>query len=212
MPSSRCSSIPTIVNTVRKVKPSSILDIGAGFGKWGVLFREYTDIIGSQRDPARYERKNWQVRIDGIEVHEPYITPLHRFIYNTLYIGDARTRIHDTPQYDIVFLGDVIEHLPKDEGAQLLRDCLDHANWFVLVTTPAVEVSQDALCGNEYERHRSFWTPDDFAAIGRCVTAVTEGNILAAALLKPGVAPPQMSSVRPQSVWVRLKNLIDPRR
>ena len=69
MPSSRPNTIPTVVHLLRQLKPQSILDVGVGFGKWGHLFREYTDIIEAEHDPARYQRKNWRIRIDGIEGH-----------------------------------------------------------------------------------------------------------------------------------------------
>ena len=48
-------------------QPLRILDVGVGFGKWGHLFREYTDINEAEHDPARYARENWRVQIDGIE-------------------------------------------------------------------------------------------------------------------------------------------------
>ena len=67
MPSSRPNTIPAVVHLLRQIQPRSILDVGVGFGKWGHLFREYTDIHESENDPARYPKKNWHVRIDGIE-------------------------------------------------------------------------------------------------------------------------------------------------
>src|ERR1051325_10519734 len=106
MPSSRPNTIPTVINLVRQLRPRSILDIGVGFGKWGHLFREYTDINESERDPARYPRSGWQVRIDGIEGHAPYVTEMHRYIYNEVHLGDAMELLPRLPIYDLVFLGD----------------------------------------------------------------------------------------------------------
>src|SRR4030095_10541174 len=109
MPSSRPNAIPTIIHLVRQLKPRSILDVGVGFGKWGHLFREYTDILEAERDPARYQRQNWQVRIDGIEGFPDYLTDMHRFIYNSIHCGDARLLIRSLGQYDLIFFGDIIE-------------------------------------------------------------------------------------------------------
>ena len=50
MPSSRPNTIPTVIHLVRQIKPKSILDVGVGFGKWGHLFREYTDINEAEHD------------------------------------------------------------------------------------------------------------------------------------------------------------------
>src|SRR6266702_657302 len=89
MPSSRPNTVPTVIHLVRQLQPRSILDVGVGFGKWGHLFREYTDIQEAERDPARYQRHNWQVKIDGIEGYPDYLTEMHRYLYNEIYTGDA---------------------------------------------------------------------------------------------------------------------------
>ena len=43
MPSSAPDVIPAVVNLVWELAPRSILDIGAGNGKYGVLFRDYLE-------------------------------------------------------------------------------------------------------------------------------------------------------------------------
>src|SRR5947207_12741295 len=98
MPSSRPNTIPTVIHLVRQLKPKSILDVGVGFGKWGHLFREYTDINESENDPARYQRRKWRVRIDGIEGYAAYLTPMHRYLYNHLHIGNASALLPKLPQ------------------------------------------------------------------------------------------------------------------
>src|ERR1051325_4584169 len=118
MPSSRPNTIPIVIHLVRQLQPKSILDIGVGFGKWGHLFREYTDINEAEKEPGRYQRRNWRVRIDGIEGHAVYLTPMHRYLYNNIYVGDAPVLIKKLPRYDLIFMGDVIEHLPKPAGFQ----------------------------------------------------------------------------------------------
>ncbi len=40
MPLSFAQAIPVIIEQVAHLKPSSILDVGIGFGKYGVLLRE----------------------------------------------------------------------------------------------------------------------------------------------------------------------------
>src|SRR5947209_6321157 len=106
VPSSRPSTIPTIIHLARQLRPHSILDVGVGFGKWGHLFREYTDILEAERDPPRYDRKNWRVTIDAIEGHSAYITAMHHYLYNNIHIGNAYDLIQRLPSYDLVFMGD----------------------------------------------------------------------------------------------------------
>jgi hypothetical protein len=199
MPSSRPNTIPFVINVVRQLRPQSILDIGVGFGKWGHLFREYTDILEAEHDPTRYERANWKVRIDGIEGHAPYVTEMHRFIYNEIFIGDARELIRTVPQYDLIFLGDIIEHFEKEDGVELLRNAIDKANKAVLVTTPKFETGQEGLCGNELERHRSLWSARDFRVFRRARMKTIEGDTLLALILKEGVGAPMWRESRPKT-------------
>src|SRR5438046_1748283 len=133
MPSSRPNTIPTVIHIVRQLQPQSILDVGVGFGKWGHLFREYTDIQEAERDPERYERQNWKVKIDGIEGHAAYITDMHRYLYNEIFLGDALQIIKTVSTYDLIFLGDIIEHFEKRLGVQLLREALNHARKAVII-------------------------------------------------------------------------------
>lgn len=210
MPSSRCNHIPLILGIVRQLAPRSILDVGVGFGKWGHLFREYTDVVAAESDPARYARENWQVRIDGIEGHAPYLTPMHEYLYDEIRVGDMRTTIHEVGEYDVIFLGDVIEHVDKADGARLLEACLAHARKAVVVTTPARPAPQDAVCANELEAHRSVWQARDFRALARCALDIDENDTLIAVLLKPGVPEPACEPPRrqgakaPRGVWQRL--------
>jgi hypothetical protein len=199
MPSSRPNLIPTVIHIIRQLRPKSILDVGVGFGKWGHLFREYTDILEAEHNPARYRRENWQVRIDGIEGFPDYITEMHRFLYDHIHIGNAAEVIRALPQYDVVFLGDVIEHFTPQEGQQFLRNALDHANQCVVISTPKFETEQDDLCGNDLERHRSLWAARDFKKFpGAQVKTIDRGTLLAV-ITKPGVKPPQCTPPPTQS-------------
>lgn len=190
MPSSRPNTIPIVIHLVRQLQPASILDVGVGFGKWGHLFREYTDINESEKDPARYRRRNWRVRIDGIEGHAAYLTPMHRYLYDRIHVGNACALLPRLPRYDLVFLGDVIEHLDKRAGLKLLRDALDRAGKAVIVSTPKYETGQADLCDNELERHRSLWSAADFSRFDRALVRTVDRATLLAVLAKPGTPVP----------------------
>lgn len=195
MPSSRSNHIPTVLSIVSQLKPTSILDIGVGFGKRGHLFREYSEIVHAEHDPARYRRENWRVRIDGVEGFAAYVTPMHEYLYDHIYVGDMREQVPGLGQYDVVFLGDVIEHVPKEDGLELLRECLRHANRAVVVTTPSIFVDQGAVCDNDLEVHRSHWTAGDFVTLGRAAVTEVENDILVAVLVKEGVPIPRLDSL-----------------
>ena len=194
MPSSRAHTIPTVIHLVRQIKPESILDVGIGFGKWGHLFREYTDILAAERDPPRYQRPNWKVRIDGIEGHAAYVTDMHRYLYDDIHVGDACTILPFLQRYDLIFMGDIIEHLEKEQGSKLLRDAIAKANKAVVVSTPRGDTGQEDLCGNELERHRSVWSAKEFRAFEEARVITIERATLIAVIPRPGVT----LTLRPQ--------------
>lgn len=199
MPSSRPDLIPFVLRFVMECQPESILEIGTGFGKYGFLFREYLDIWAAANDPARLDPANWKVRIDGIEIHEPYIGELQRLIYNRLIIGDAMEEIDKLGRYDLIFLGDVIEHFPKAEGRRLLQKCLAHADRMVLVTTPNYFNPQGAEYGNEHETHHCLWTREDFGAFPGAQTFVVESRYNLAVIPAPAVLAAETKPVEPQN-------------
>jgi hypothetical protein len=196
MPSSRPNPIPTVIHVIRQLQPRSILDVGVGFGKWGHLFREYTDILESENEPTRYRRENWRVRIDGIEVYEGYITPMHRYLYNEIHIGEAGRILGRLQAYDVIFLGDVLEHFDRPAGMAFLRLAVLKSNRAVIVLTPKYETGQEALCANEYERHRSLWCADDFKKLEGAQVTIVEDDTLLAVLVKPGVTWPALTPPR----------------
>lgn len=196
MPSSRPNTIPIVIHLLRQLKPESILDIGVGFGKWGHLFREYTDILEAEHDPERYRRENWRVRIDGIEGHASYLTEMHRYLYNEIHVGDAAALMKTLPNYDLIFLGDIIEHFDKPAGMELLRDAFARANKAVIVSTPKFETEQDALCGNELERHRSLWSVRDFKKVPGIKVKTIDRATLLAVMAKPGAPAVQLTRPR----------------
>jgi hypothetical protein len=186
MPSSRPNTIPTVIHIVKQLQPASILDVGVGFGKWGHLFREYTDIVAAEHNPKRYKRKHWRVRIDGIEGHADYLTAMHRFLYNEILIGDALQIVRDISPYDLIFLGDIIEHFRKRDGLRLLQRCIMKARKAVVISTPRHETLQPDLCGNALERHRSIWLESDFKEFADATVKTIDGHTLLVVIPRRG--------------------------
>src|SRR3989344_1254508 len=162
MPGSHSQQINEIMAVLVLLDPQSVLDVGVGFGKYGVLIRERLDLwSGADKSVAEY--RQWQRRVDGVEAYADYLTPLHSFIYNQIFVGDACALAPTLAgRYDLVLLIDVIEHLSRAAGLQLLRD-LRRISRNVLVSTPRRVGPQGPLYGNLYERHISEWRPADFA-------------------------------------------------
>jgi len=197
MPSSRPNTIPTVIHLLRQLRPESILDVGVGFGKWGHLFREYTDIQEAEHDPARYQRQNWKVKIDGIEGYPEYLSEMHRYLYNQIYTGDALDLMKKLSSYDLIFLGDIIEHFDKPAGLELLRTAIAHARKAVIVSTPKYETGQADLCGNELERHRSLWRAKDFRQFNGVIVKTIDRATLLITIVKPGITTPSCTPPMP---------------
>lgn len=77
MPISWQEVIPNVMSKVEQFKPKSILDIGIGFGKYGVLLRELLEL-----PYERYDKDSWIIQIDGVEGYSNYRNPLHDYAYN----------------------------------------------------------------------------------------------------------------------------------
>ncbi|PWU79729.1 MAG: hypothetical protein DLM72_15810 [Candidatus Nitrosopolaris wilkensis] len=149
------------MDLIMALKPKSVLDIGAGYGKYGVLCREYLELWDGRQN--YYERLR---RIDGVEVFENYITPLHKYVYDHIYIGDIIKLVSQIDfKYDLVLLIDVLEHFSKLEGESLMTKLLEK-NIGILISTPRKPTVQKEAFGNVYESHRSRWRKQELARFG----------------------------------------------
>ena len=155
MPSSRYQVIPLVLDLVTAIQPKSILDVGIGYGKYGVLFREYLDVW--KTDKPFQERV---VKIDGVEAFKEYENPIWK-VYDNILIGDITNYILELSQrkYDLLFMGDVIEHFEKEEAKRLLGQ-LNYEH--IIIVTPFQVLSQKAVYDNSFEVHKSEWRHQDF--------------------------------------------------
>ena len=162
MPTSQNYQISKIIEAIISHNPNSVLDIGVGFGKYGVLCREYLELWDGCEKYSDFKRK-----IDGVEVFESYITPLHRFIYDEIHIGDATKIIDDLKNsYDLVLLIDVLEHFEKKAGAELIQKILSK-NKAILISVPKVSGDQKDMFSNQHETHLAEWAKKDFKKFGK---------------------------------------------
>lgn len=156
MPVSNYTNIPIIMKKVKPLgKVRSVLDIGCGFGKYGMLFREYLDIR-----LKRYVKEDWLTRIDAVEIFPEYITPMHNYIYNNVYTDNIISLQHILPSYDIILAIEIIEHIKRVYVPELLSTLSRISMKALFITTPAVRlaIGENPGWSNENETHVSFWT------------------------------------------------------
>lgn len=192
MPTSVPYCIPTIAGVARQILPASVLDVGVGFGKYGVLFREYLE-IWEMRNVGDYDRSRWKTRIDGIEATAEYLTPLHEYIYDKIHIGDVRTIIDSLGLYDVVIMGDVLEHFDKQAGTELLEALYAHTNKCLLLTFPENCAINHNVLENPFESHRSSWSRKDFSRFPRVASKLIENYSALVAIAKPPHHPPLLT-------------------
>lgn len=182
MPGSREDALTPVIRLVRSCFPGrarrqsgSLLDVGCGFAKWGLLFREYLDMCYVGQD-----RRKWCHRIDAIDVFEPYLRPWYREIYDNVYVGEflaasraGQARVFGSSDvkpladhYDLIYLGDVLEHWDDAHADQVLKQCARRSR-FTLVSTPQKFKRQGTRIGNKYEDHLSHWTDQKLKTDGR---------------------------------------------
>lgn len=180
---------------VQAEAPRSILDVGAGFGKYGVLCRELLEL-----PHARYHKAQWQIRLDGVEVFPGYQNPIHDYVYDRVYYGDIRTLCPGLQQYDVVLLIDVLEHFPKDEGLELLHRLVQHTGRAMIISTPVCPAPQGSYLGNQHEAHLSRWSIVDFAEFDFTYQTLMFGGEGAHVLqLYPGTSRPPRPAV--DGIW-----------
>lgn len=152
MPTSCLELAPRLINLIETVLHDRVLDVGPGFGKYGLLLREYLNVKPK--------------RLDCVEMHPGYITSIMHAIYDDVHLGDVTEWTKEQLRhYDVVLLVDVIEHMEKDAGV----DLLNRIQGRVVLSTPEefFEQGGDGTGLPDTEIHRSHWTLADFDRTGR---------------------------------------------
>jgi hypothetical protein len=123
------------------------------------------------------ERSPCPVRI-GLDAHRPYlenrrlrdVVPLHASALSIeeLFVEDA---------VDLLTLIDVLEHFDRDDAVRLLGQAEVVARRRVVLFTPRGSFPQEdhdafGLGGEEFQRHRSTWEPEDLTALGYSVVVM----------------------------------------
>jgi hypothetical protein len=136
MPGSDSANKPWVMQKLQTIQPKTILDVGAGNGKFG------------QRVKSTFGDS---VVIDAIEAWEPYINQFNlRSIYNNVFNEDAR--LWKNFSYDLVVFGDVLEHMSEAEAVKLWNEASSAAKYGI-ITIPIIHYPQGAEFGNPFEIH-----------------------------------------------------------
>lgn len=148
---------------LRAMRPVTVLDVGAGSGVYSRLFR------------ATLPLATWV----AVEIHEPYVERFGlKFLYEHVLVSDALDLKVKPGTYDVVLLGDVLEHLTEARATQLLRRALRWSAKGVIVSIPLGDCPQGPSEGNEHEAHLTSWTYAEFMALATELGHPPTGSIV----------------------------------
>lgn len=155
MPVSDYNSVAPIIHEVMRLKPTGIVELGIGFGKYGVLCREALEATEGRCSPSE-----WKVTINGVEGHKPYSNPCWD-VYSHIIIGDFREMYEKIVGWPLVLMVDSLEHVDEVE-AQAILEFLVRNNDRVIVSVPVGTCPQEGVFDNPLEKHRSTWYKHSF--------------------------------------------------
>jgi hypothetical protein len=147
--------ITSCIELIEHKTPRSlrVLDVGAGCGTYSNLYR------------SRLKGK-WT----GIEIWEPYVEKFQLTTkYDTLAIENAMEFLAHmaTGSFDIIFIGDMLEHLTKADALialmHVVRLLATDMHWegLAFVSVPIGSYPQGEYEGNPYEAHLATWERAD---------------------------------------------------
>lgn len=127
----------------------NVLDIGAGSGTYKKLFSK--------------NRLHSSAKWTAIEAWEPYIKDFNlHSMYDTVINSDVRKcDIKSLGKFDITFMGDVLEHITKEEAIQLVDEVMSVSKYAV-ISIPIVHWPQGERHGNPFEIHvKDDWSDEE---------------------------------------------------
>ena len=98
--------------------PVCISEVRTGCRRWiWPLGNDLPRIFGCLG--GRVFRTYWDTRIEGIEIYPVNIDSYHSCFYNIIHVADAFDHVQtevQPGQFDLIILGDVLEHFTKERA------------------------------------------------------------------------------------------------
>ena len=152
MPSSSKEGKSIIREWVTEFGPTvnTVLDLGVGNGTYHKLYTIKSDALAHAK---------WV----GVEAWKPYIEEFDlENRYDTIINEDIRKIDFTTiTGLDLVFAGDVLEHITKEEAVKVIDDLINVATRIV-ISIPIIHYPQGEVEGNPFEVHvKDDWSHEE---------------------------------------------------
>lgn len=164
MPYSSSIFDESIEKILRLLKPDTFLDLGAGAGKYGELIK----------------KNNPSIKTIAVEIEKDYIkkfklSSVYDEVWNISATDLIKPKYYDAV-FDVIMIGDVIEHLRKSDGIDLLNFLIYRCRWIILQFPH--KYLQNSVDGYHSEAHISVWAENDFGSFERTKLYGKEGQRL----------------------------------
>ena len=125
----------------------TVLDLGCGYNS-----------------PIQYCKQRFSV---GVELFEPYLLESKKKgIHNQYIKADIREIKFKPDSFDVILCSEVIEHLKKKEGYELIGRMEKWAKKKIIITVPNGYIWQDDLDNNKLQKHQSEWYAKELQNLG----------------------------------------------
>lgn len=132
-------------------KTKTILDVGCGPGYPMELLKKVKP----------------NLEATGVDLFDEYLKRAKKLgVYNKLIKSDVRKLPFKEREFDTVICLQVIEHLSKRQGLELLKNLERIAKYQVILTTSFGFFEHPDVDENKLQRHLSGWEDDDFRKRG----------------------------------------------
>ncbi len=174
MPSSTKEGKSVIKEWVTEFKDDVdvVLDLGVGNGTYHRLFSRKWKIL---------DKAKWI----GIEAWEPYIAEFDLINrYNNIVNADIRQIDYKAlGPFDLVFAGDVLEHVTKEDAIKIIDDLLECSKR-IIISIPIIHYPQDEEFGNPFEAHvKDDWSHEEMLETFPHIKKMWAGNVIGVYML-----------------------------
>jgi len=122
------------------------------------------DLGCGRNSPIQYYNVPFSV---GVELSEPYLEESKKKgIHNQYMKADIRKVEFKLKSFDAVLCLEVLEHLTKEEGYELIKKMERWARKKIIITTPNEYLRRDGYDNNPLQEHKSGWSVEELEMFG----------------------------------------------